>query len=297
MDTADTCSWLLNCKYFLKLPEAQNAGACRGTVCHKVFEVLTPPEKEDVLKDLMKTLPKWKHPEVDALLKSEIKKSPVPLSKDDVKLIRDMIACGLQSDFCDKGGRLISPEKKFILETPSFTLSGIIDRLSEHDGFLRIRDYKSSKMKFTGNKKTSNTQGLAYSYAVREMYGKPSQVQFVFLRFSKSPMMEMSFTNKQLDGFGKYLGYMQTYLDDFNDVAARGNFAFDSFDKRWMCGSTKEGKWTCPFRKPFEYYAIIDAKGNIVKTSLQKDKLSPKEGESIIKKKYFGCPRFKTLFS
>ena len=38
--TAQGCSWLYWCKYKLKLPDASNDGAKRGSICHLIFELL-----------------------------------------------------------------------------------------------------------------------------------------------------------------------------------------------------------------------------------------------------------------
>ena len=40
LKTLETCSWSYWCNYHLKLPQQQNEGALRGTVCHLVFEML-----------------------------------------------------------------------------------------------------------------------------------------------------------------------------------------------------------------------------------------------------------------
>jgi len=38
--TVEGCSWLYWCKYKLKLPDASNDGAKRGSICHLIFEHL-----------------------------------------------------------------------------------------------------------------------------------------------------------------------------------------------------------------------------------------------------------------
>ena len=40
LKTLETCTWSYWCNYHLKLPQKQNEGAQRGTVCHLVFEML-----------------------------------------------------------------------------------------------------------------------------------------------------------------------------------------------------------------------------------------------------------------
>ena len=56
----------------------------------------------------------------------------------------------------------------------------------------------------------------------------------------------------------------------------------------------KKGKWICPFRKPSKFYALLDKKGNVVKTSYEKD-LHPKKGQKVVEKIYDGCPEWKNI--
>ena len=48
--TAQTCSWTYWCNYKLKLPDAGNDGASRGTICHNVFELLGDKHKAEFNK-------------------------------------------------------------------------------------------------------------------------------------------------------------------------------------------------------------------------------------------------------
>ena len=41
--TFESCSWKYWCNYHLKLPQENNDGARRGTVCHLIFELLVKP--------------------------------------------------------------------------------------------------------------------------------------------------------------------------------------------------------------------------------------------------------------
>ena len=56
LKTLETCSWSYWCNYHLKLPQKQNEGALRGTVCHLVFEMLVKKKKDD---GNTKLLPPW----------------------------------------------------------------------------------------------------------------------------------------------------------------------------------------------------------------------------------------------
>ena len=56
LKTLETCSWSYWCNYHLKLPQKQNEGALRGTVCHLVFEMLVKKKhKKRLIKQRKKT--------------------------------------------------------------------------------------------------------------------------------------------------------------------------------------------------------------------------------------------------
>lgn len=38
--TLETCSWVYWNNYHTKVPQSQNDGALRGTICHTIFELL-----------------------------------------------------------------------------------------------------------------------------------------------------------------------------------------------------------------------------------------------------------------
>jgi hypothetical protein len=38
--TLETCSWVYWLNYHAKVPQSQNDGALRGTICHTIFELL-----------------------------------------------------------------------------------------------------------------------------------------------------------------------------------------------------------------------------------------------------------------
>jgi hypothetical protein len=49
----------------------------------------------------------------------------------------------------------------------------------------------------------------------------------------------------------------------------------------------------CAFKFPFEYYALCNEEGEVVKTSFKEDlKANAEKGEFVIKKNYKGCPHF-----
>ena len=98
---------------------------------------------------------------------------------------------------------------------------------------------------------------------------------------------------------------MYKRINEFNEDDAKSNFAADKpipkegFGGKLMCGFAKYPKqikkngqpmWHCPYKFAFSYYALKNENGEILKTKLE-DTFSPKEGETVEKMHYKGCPK------
>jgi hypothetical protein len=51
-------------------------------------------------------------------------------------------------------------------------------------------------------------------------------------------------------------------------------------------------KFYCPYRFPFDYYAVIDKNGRNIRTAYTLEELNLKPLEVFRKKSYGGCPKF-----
>lgn len=298
--TLQSCSWLYYCQYVIKLPKTSNAGASRGTVAHLVFETFVKERHK-------------KH--YDAVLEGGIAGSPAvarmvkkhaaKLGVDDpenMKMINDMVVLGLKQDFFCEGAQKVEAEAEFLLQDPHYLINGFIDKQAVYDDKIQIWDYKTSKSKFTPEEMDGNMQVLMYSLACYKTLGVIPNVSFLFLRFPKEPTQHAGKVNvSQLKGFESYLKYIGKYLSTFTEEHAKTDYAANDKKRMWMCGFNKfpgqlkkngEVMWGCGYKFPFEYYAIIDAAGKLVKTAYTEEELKPKEGEKVEKKFYAGCPRF-----
>ena len=127
-------------------------------------------------------------------------------------------------------------------------------------------------------------------------------------------------SDSELYGFQYELTEIQKVIDNFDEEQAHSNFAGaqsypsdGTFGGPLACGKDgfkvsrgqpvldKNGNpipaFICSFRKPFPYYALKDSSGKVLKTcfiddlnSLEKVK---KEGQSIDRMEYEGCPYWK----
>lgn len=307
--TFESCSWKYWCNYHLKLPQENNDGARRGTVCHLIFELLVKPRHKKHFDLIMEAQTLDASPAVKRLVKKSLVKEE-GYSEENYLLCEEMILVGLDNDFYGAKGEVNSPEKEFLLESesPKYKIRGFIDKPVEYNKKLKIVDYKSSKSKFNKNELKSNVQAMTYTLAAQTIWPKLKNVivEFLFLRFPKSPSQQIRFTKEQLSGFEYYLEHVYTIINNFTESDAKSNLAStkpmpkrdEGFCGPLNCGFAKyKGQlkkdgtlmWHCPFKFDFEYYSLIDADGNLLKTSFNKEDLDDSKGE-IKHQSYGGCP-------
>jgi hypothetical protein len=219
-------------------------------------------------------------------------------------------------------------------EGKKYRIRGFIDKLFLYCGGEKalIRDFKTSKQLFKGKEITDNLQNLMYTLAVKKLFPKCSdiRVEFLFVKFDLekdllgSPgkgVMEMKpISQDELEGFEYQLTSIQEYLENFDEKEAKGYFAADqnypsdnTFGGPLMCGKDgykkRKGEYLldengekilnyiCEFRNPFDYYAVINSSGELISCYFTEEEIKLKEGESIEKRKYQGCPHFHNEFS
>ena len=307
--TFESCSWKYWCNYHLKLPQENNDGARRGTVCHLIFELLVKSKHKKHFDLIMEAQTLDASPAVKRLVKKSLVKEE-GYSEENYLLCEEMIIVGLDNDFYGAKGEVNSPEKEFLLENenPKYKIRGFIDKPVEYNKKLKIVDYKSSKSKFNKNELKSNVQAMTYTLAAQTIWPKLKNVlvEFLFLRFPKSPSQQIRFTKEQLSGFEYYLEHVYTIINNFTESDATSNLAStkpmpkrdEGFCGPLNCGFAKyKGQlkkdgtlmWHCPFKFDFEYYSLIDADGNLLKNSFNKEDLDESKGE-IKHQSYGGCP-------
>ena len=288
--TLETCSWTYWLNYHLKIPQRSNDGSDRGTICHTIFELLLNKRHLKNYKRIIKKNSIDGDEGVAKLVKKLAKK--VQLKEENYKLLNDMILVGLKNDFFGDGGEIVKPEYAFDItnEEPKYHIKGFIDKPIKIKKEMHIIDYKSSKYKFRGDDLEANIQAMMYSLASKKLWPKLKPiVKFLFLRFPKQPIQELSFDEDQIKGFEHYLEHINNYVNNFDENSAQANFAIDNVKNKWMC---QVGGWKCPYKDAYEYYVKLDKNGNQVESSLNND-FKNLEGFTVETRKYEGCPKFK----
>ena len=302
LKTLETCSWSYWCNYHLKLPQKQNEGALRGTVCHLVFEMLVKKKH----KKHYTLITKGGHIRGSAAVHRLVMKHLTKMEKsfdlpmtneENTTLMNDMILVGLRCDFFGAGGKVDKPEHEFLLENknPPYKIRGFIDKpvLYKKGKKIKIVDYKSSKYKFRGEELHSNVQAMVYTLAAqKEWEGYEPTVEFQFLRHPRSPLQQLQFNKEQLRGLEYYLAHSFHIVNNFTEETAITNYAADKKKDAWLC---RIGKWRCPYIDPYDYFVIVDKEKQEVKKSFKKKELQNvlEKGQKIEKRSYEGCPRHK----
>ena len=288
--TLETCSWVYWNNYHTKVPQTQNDGALRGTICHTIFELLLNPKHKNHYKQIIKSNSITGSKAITKLVKKL--KAKVGLNESNFEILDQMIMVGLKHDFFgEKDGKIVSPEYAFEIKNdePKYHIKGFIDKPIKSKNKMVIIDYKSSKAKFRGDDLEANIQAMMYSLASKKLWPKLKPiVRFLFLRFPKQPIQELEFTDEQIKGFEHYLEHINEYINNFDENSAKANFAIDSDKNKWMC---QIGNWKCPYKDPYEYYVKLNDKNEIVETSLNNNFKNTKEFK-IEKRRYEGCPKW-----
>ena len=289
----EDCSWKYWCNYHRKIPQTQNDGACRGLVCHTIFELLLNRKHKDHFTLIMEKGFTEASPAITRLTKNLLKKGGC-CSEENFQMCLEMIYVGLNSDFYGVGGVTDKPEIFFSVKNkdPEYEIIGYIDKKIKYKDKVKIVDYKSSKRKFPKKELESNVQAMAYTLAAKKKWPKSSkkvEVEFCFLKFPKQPLQQIEISEDQLKGFEHYLAHMYKLVNDFGEAQATKNYAKDKFETKFFCRSDKSG-WKCPYLEPYDYYSLIGEDGTILKGAFTEKELKAEKGQEIVKKHYEGCP-------
>ncbi len=308
----ESCSFLYFCSYILGIPQKKNQGSEKGNCCHDLLEMLGSPKHRHIYDLIIKTNTIYSHKPIEKLIKLYIKNSET-LKPDFQTLdhIDKMMLVGLKENFFVEGGQIIAHEYKFEItnKEPYYKIKGFMDKVAIKDDYVLIFDYKSSKKIYEGVDKESNTQSLIYHTAAKHIWpDKKIKVIFIFLAHPDNPILETEFSNETLNGFQYYLEDRQKQLDKFTGKESTSNMAAGkpypedkSFGGSLLCGygkypghikpSTKEPYWVCPCKWSMDYF-IVKKDGKTQYSVLDSTKIKLKEGETIEKAHFSGCPAF-----
>lgn len=303
----------------LKVPQENNSGALAGTCAHTVLECLLKPRHKSKFDSIYSNKTITKCAIIKRYVARYVKKTGLSPEYEDK--IGTFITTGVCFDFFSEGGKIIGAEIPFEIgsEEDGYYIRGFIDRLAIYnDTWASIRDYKSSKSKFSGADLEENIQALVYALAVKKLYPQynlKTVVDFLFLAFPEEPKQRFPINGQpvtedmlidlefDLKGIYKEISNF-TAADRWKNVAYNNPPPEDgSWGGKLQCGFARtkgelkkngDKKFHCPFRFDVDYFALLDEEGKISKTAFAKEELIPllKEGYEIIEKNHPGCERF-----
>lgn len=322
IDTYNICSWLYWALYHLKIPRSENDGAKRGTVTHLVLELLLKDRHKPNFDRIVSAKSIKGDKAIYKLIRKHCEKFKI-WDIENVSLINKFILVGLKNDFFgNKSVKKILPEQEFTISVDDkesgkkYCITGFIDKIFIKESktkatFIEIFDYKTSSEKFEGEKADFNIQDYIYNIAARNLFPEAEDYSFnfLFLKFPKDPLVKQKkLEDDDVEGFEYYLTELQSNIDNFDEKLARSNFAADKgypkegFSGLLKCGygkfpghikpTTGEPYYVCEAKWPFDFWVVENEKGEIVDSAKDPSLLKTKNGQTIKKKRYEGCPKF-----
>ena len=310
--TLEGCTWKYWCEYHNSYPESSNAGSARGTACHLVLEVLLNERHRKYIDKILKAGTIEVVPSICRLVKKSLTRDGY-LNDENYKRCDEWILCGLNLDFLgeDIKGEVKEPEKHFVLESenPKFKIRGYIDKPIEFKDGVKMVDYKTTKEIFPAKEIEYNVQALAYLLAAKELWPdlEKFSLEFQFLKFPETPIVEITATDDELEGFKYYLEHVYTIINNFSEEDAHKNFSKnhpwpkddEGFKGPLACGygkypghiKPKTGLpyWVCDHKWSYDYWVLLDENGKVLKSVKDEKELEGLEGV-VEKRHYDGCP-------
>ncbi len=308
-ETFNTCSQLYAAKYLWKLPDSGNDGANRGNVCHDTLELLLKPRHHKLFGKALNLGTCKGVPALWRLMLIYARKYRVA-DEANLKLIDKFMLVALNNEFLGPPGTIETVgEREFSLEINEpdgrrYNVRGFIDATfvveDELGQIVSLRDYKSSKARFDGEKISANTQAQIYQVAIKHLYPHINRrrFRFLFLKFPKDPWQEAPIlSDDQLYGYEWILTDMQNRLESFTFANSGDNLVADNSDNSWLCGREgikKDGSpaWICDARNPRDYWVLLDEEGQVVKSAMEEKELVAKPGQVVVPRQYPGCVKY-----
>lgn len=303
-----SCSLKYYYSKILQIPEDTNQGALSGGIVHECLEYLLKPRRKSVVRKMIKS-GELTNAVTYFLLKRCAKVGVSPEKFEDTK---NMVLAALTLDFLCKGGKILGTEVEFKIENkePYYKIKGYIDVLIKYGNKIVVRDYKSQSKIFSEQEIKENLQGYIYTLAAEHQYPdcQVDRVEFLMLKFlDEAPIQVFKANKKELEEFKTQLASVYKEMAEFSPENRFDNVAKfkdqpedGSFGGKLLCGFgwkkgdlKKDGnlKYACPFKWGFNYFALREKNGTIVRTSLKKDELTKElgNGRFITNEYHKGC--------
>lgn len=290
LNSIEQCTMKFYMGEILGLPEKIWPRTHAGSAAHSVLECLARKKHIKHLKVVQDAQTIYASPAIKRLVRAWEHKTK--MGADIVADIDAMCMVAINhSDFTDSDALTkFEPEHEFTMSLSNGGIvRGFIDRLAEYKERFVIKDYKTARNKFTKDEVLNSYQSLVYQLYVWKKFGKLAEVRYIFLRHppttrakDKHIMITPPATPEQLDGFEKYLCHMWGKVNSFTLEDAHSGYC----DDEGFC------ERVCTYRNPYDYYAVLDDKNNVVETYMLDNPPNPSDNQRVEIHHCNGCPKF-----
>lgn len=301
------CSWLFYQTRFLKVPDHTHPKTLVGSLTHAILEAFCRPKHSKHYEATLKHGSVYGSPVLTRLVKLFRERHP-DVTDEIIGELDKLVFVAINHDFACKGAaKVLPPEHPFDMDFGSFKARGFMDRVVLYDDHAVCRDYKTQSKRFTGEDLDWSLQAFFYQMAIWEEFKLPASVEFLLLRFPANKRDAERYiqtveplTDAQLEGFKHHLG----------DVSAAINSLTLEGSKQNLKCHKDEGfcRFVCSLRDPFDYWVLLgDGPRPLTSVRVPKigigerdpdqwaaERLKPKEGQRVERRRYQGCVGFYT---
>lgn len=298
------CSWLYYQTRILKVPDHTHPKTLLGTLAHAILEALCSPRHHKHYEAVLHHQSVYGSPAIARMVKMFRKANP-DVTDEIMADLDKLVFVALNHDFMCKGTKkVLPPEHPFEIDFGDFAIKGFMDRVLIYDNIAVIRDYKTQSKRFTDEQLQENLQAFFYQTAIKHQFGLPSSVEFLLLRFPanrKDPERYIQkvapLTEDQMEGFGFCLSFAHEQIQALTEKTSTCNMK--SLKDNGFCLRV------CSLKDPADYWVLLEGDKILKSTRLPKwdlqnpdpdgwaaNKLKPKEGQRVEKRRYGGCFSF-----
>ena len=284
------CSWLYYQTSKLKVPETTHPKTKLGTLVHSILECLSRKKHFNHYIAVVHHQSVYGSPALTRMVQMFSRKN-LDVTEEILSHLDKLVMVALNHDFNFQGAKeILPPEQAFEIDFGDFSIRGFMDRVALYDNVAVIRDYKTQSKRFTEEQLDFNLQALFYQTAVKHLYGLPAKVEFIMLRFPANKKDGARYiqsvapsTDDQLEGFRYYLASCSETISNMTLEDATKNMKA-SRDKGFC-------QYVCSLRQPFDYWVLVEG-DKTIRGARTIEELTPKDGQTIEKRRYKGCHAF-----
>lgn len=299
------CSWLFYQTRMLKIPDHSHPKTAVGSLVHTILEAFCRPRHRKHFEATIHHQSVYGSPVIARLVRMFRAKHP-DVTDEHMADLDKLVFVALNHDWICKGAaKVLPPEHPFEIDFGEFSVKGFMDRVVLYADVAVIRDYKSQSKRFTESEIANQLQAFFYQTAVQHEFGLPATVEFIMLRFPANKRDPGRYIQRveplsadQISGFKYYLSVINQQINALTEEDAKGNLK--AYKDAGFC------QRVCSLKDPFDYWVLMgDKERPLASVRVPKygigerdpdewavERLAPKEGQRVERRRYEGCAGF-----